>query len=164
MSPIHRPGFESAPVPEFAVSPFVIPSPSRDETRTRNLHPQVPRRLAAGTGDLNRGANTAVCRCVCKVNSPLPPHPHERRAQTDWPSALAQLRFQRQPVWRPKLLAFVHCLAPTEHDSALLRPGLTRWRVQDSPRTPAPYVHHRHTDTAPTVSGPAHPEATRRVG
>src|SRR4030095_2172366 len=60
-----------------------------------------------------------------------------------------------------KLLAFVHCLAPTEHDSALLRPGPTIWRAQDSPRTHAPSVHHRHSDTAPTVSGPAHPEATR---
>src|SRR5258708_17239562 len=40
-------------------------------------------------------------------------------------------------------------------------PPPTMWRVQDSPRTPALSVHHGHTDTAPTVSGLAHPEATR---
>src|ERR1019366_7771147 len=70
MSPIHRPGFEPAAAPEFTLSPFVIPTPSRDETRIRNLQTQVPGRLAASTGDLNRGANTAVCRCVCKSRFP----------------------------------------------------------------------------------------------
>src|ERR1035438_5553808 len=54
MSPIHRPGFEPAAAPEFTLSPFVIPTPSRDETRIRNLQTQVPGRLAASTGDLHR--------------------------------------------------------------------------------------------------------------
>src|SRR5678816_149733 len=104
MSPIHRPGFESAPAPEFKVSPFVIPSPSRDETRIRNLQAQVPGRLAASTDDLNREPIEPCVDVFVKVDSPLSPHPHERRAQTDGPSALAQLSFQGQQFGGPSSL------------------------------------------------------------